>query len=94
MSNFTEYFYNIKIVTIERRIQMLKSLFSVLICKMTNTIMFHRLSNWIFYSNRMHAKLLKRNKPHDCIYIPPFFMSSGKALMYLQVLLIWVVALL
>lgn len=45
-------------------------------CKMTNTQIF----SWILYSNRMHAKFLKRNKPYDCIYISPCFYEFWKIL--------------
>lgn len=83
-------FYDIKIVTIERRIQMLESLFSVEIWN-DKYPMFHRYSSWIWYSNRMHAKLLKRNKinPITAHIFLLIFMSLGKILMKLQVLLIW-----
>lgn len=68
-------FCNINIVTIERRIQMLKNVLCCN-CKMTNTQIF----SWILYSNRMRAKFLKRNKPHGCIYIFPCFYEIWKNL--------------
>lgn len=81
VSNFLSIFYDIKIVTIKRKIQILRNLSTFVIYKWQ----IFCSASWLLCSHRKHAKCLKKNRSYDCIYVFPLvFMRFGKILMYLK----------